>query len=78
MDPDYKQRVKPYADTQYKFLQQEFKLEEPQINELVYSIGLSYKEQTSTKQALIRMKRFLSSFDVYGKFPVWCRNWWSW
>ena len=23
---------------QYKFLQQEFKLEEPQINELVYSI----------------------------------------
>ena len=70
LDPDYKQRVKPYADTPIQvFLQQEFKLEEPQINELVYSIGLSYKEQTSTKQALIRMKRFLSSFDVYGKFP---------
>ncbi|CAX43205.1 Rab escort protein, putative [Candida dubliniensis CD36] len=81
---DYKQRIKPYCrggngggdndnDTNdcsiQDFLRQEFKLQDPQINELVYSIGLSYKEQTSTKQALIRMKRFLSSFDIYGKFP---------
>lgn len=72
LDPEieYKEKIKPYKDSPIQdFLKQEFKLEEPQINELVYSIGLSYKEQTNTKQALIRMKRFLSSFDIYGKFP---------
>ncbi|EMG49097.1 MRS6 Rab proteins geranylgeranyltransferase component A [Candida maltosa Xu316] len=69
-EQDYKSRIKPYKDQPIQqFLQQEFKLEDPQINELVYSIGLSYKEQTTTKEALIRIKRFLSSFDVYGKFP---------
>ncbi|RCK64668.1 Rab proteins geranylgeranyltransferase component A [Candida viswanathii] len=72
LDPEieYKAKIKPYKDLPIQqFLKQEFKLEDPQINELVYSIGLSYKEQTNTKQALIRIKRFLSSFDVYGKFP---------
>ncbi|WLF80095.1 Rab proteins geranylgeranyltransferase component A [Lodderomyces elongisporus] len=67
---EYKQKVKPYKDKPIQiFLREQFKLEDPQINELVYSIGLSYKEQISTKEALIKIKRFLSSFDVYGKFP---------
>jgi len=70
LDSDYKQRVKPYANEPIqKFLKEEFKLEDPQINELVFSIGLSYKEDINTKEALIKIKRFLSSFDVYGKFP---------
>ncbi|KAI3405687.2 MRS6 [Candida oxycetoniae] len=70
LDPDYKQKIKPYATQPVqKFLRDEFKLEDPQINELVFSIGLSYKEQINTKEAFIKIKRFLSSFDVYGKFP---------
>ncbi|KAG7665687.1 MRS6 [[Candida] subhashii] len=63
--------IKQYATTPIEtFLATEFKLEEPQMNELVYSIGLCVKENTSTKEAIIRIKRFLGSFDVYGKFPV--------
>lgn len=70
LDSDYKQRVKPYANEPIqKFLAEEFKLEDPQIKEFVFSIGLSYKEDINTKEALIKIKRFLSSFDVYGKFP---------
>ncbi|KAI5961473.1 MRS6 [Candida theae] len=70
LDTDFKQKVKPYANEPIqKFLKEEFKLEDPQINELVFSIGLSYKEDINTKEALIKIKRFLSSFDVYGKFP---------
>ncbi|CAK9438942.1 uncharacterized protein LODBEIA_P31660 [Lodderomyces beijingensis] len=70
MDPDYKEKIKPFANQPIQhFLNQQFKLEEAQINELVYSIGLSYKDQINTKESLIKIKRFLSSFDVYGKFP---------
>ncbi|KAI5961606.1 MRS6 [Candida pseudojiufengensis] len=69
LDPNYKAKItKPNQPIQ-TFLKEEFKLEDPQINELVYSIGLSYKEDITTKEALIKIKRFLSSFDVYGKFP---------
>ncbi|RLV94968.1 Rab proteins geranylgeranyltransferase component A [Spathaspora sp. JA1] len=62
--------VKQYSQRPiHEFLTQEFKLEEPQINELVYSIGLCNKQETTTKEAIIRIRRFLSSFDRYGKFP---------
>ncbi|KAK6459733.1 GDP dissociation inhibitor-domain-containing protein [Scheffersomyces xylosifermentans] len=52
------------------FLVSQFSLEKPQINELVYSIGLCINEDTKTPEALAKIKRFLSSFDVYGNFPV--------
>lgn len=52
------------------FLLENFKLETPQINELIYSIGLCIKSNTKTIDALLRIKRFLTSFDVYGNFPV--------
>lgn len=53
-----------------EFLSKKFNLNTPQINELVYSIGLCSNENTLTPVALSRIKRFLTSFDVYGKFPV--------
>lgn len=53
-----------------EFLTKNFNLETPQINELVYSIGLCAKTTTKTPEALTRIKRFLVSFDVYGNFPV--------
>ncbi|KAK6460429.1 hypothetical protein DFJ63DRAFT_309306 [Scheffersomyces coipomensis] len=52
------------------FLKGQFNLEDPQINELVYSIGLCIKPTTKTPEAIAKIKRFLVSFDVYGNFPV--------
>lgn len=52
------------------FLSSKFNLEPPQINELIYSIGLTAKSSTNTPEAIARIKRFLISFDVYGNFPV--------
>ncbi|KAK6205614.1 GDP dissociation inhibitor-domain-containing protein [Scheffersomyces amazonensis] len=52
------------------FLTNNFNLESPQINELVYSIGLCIKPTTKTPEAVAKIKRFLVSFDVYGNFPV--------
>ncbi|CAI5758285.1 unnamed protein product [Candida verbasci] len=66
----YKEKIKNWINKPIQeFLKNEFKLEDPQINELVYAIGLSTKQDLNTKEALIRIKRFLSSFDIYGKFP---------
>lgn len=53
-----------------EFLAKNFNLEPPQINELIYSIGLNSKASTNTPAAVARIKRFLMSFDVYGSFPV--------
>jgi len=53
-----------------KFLIEQFKLEKPQIFELIFSIGLCNNLQISTPEALARIKRYLISFDVYGNFPV--------
>lgn len=53
-----------------EFIETSFKLEKPQINELVFSIGLSSCPSIKTSEGLLRIKRFLSSFDVYGSFPV--------
>lgn len=52
------------------FLKENFRLESPQTDELIYSIGLCYAKDTKTPEALARIKRFLVSFDVYGSFPV--------
>lgn len=53
-----------------KFLKEQFKLEKPQIFELIFSIGLCNNLSISTPEALARIKRYLISFDVYGNFPV--------
>ncbi|KAH3687936.1 hypothetical protein WICPIJ_001092 [Wickerhamomyces pijperi] len=53
-----------------QFLQDNFKLETNQINELIFSIGLCTSQDITTPEALTRIKRFLVSFDVYGNFPV--------
>lgn len=52
------------------FLKENFRLEAPQTDELIYSIGLCKAKNTKTPEALARIKRFLISFDVYGSFPV--------
>lgn len=52
------------------FLEEDFGLVLPQADELIYSIGLAYKKDTRTPEAVARMRRFLMSFDVYGNFPV--------
>lgn len=52
------------------FLQEKFKLEVQQINELVYSIGLCMHPDTPTPRGLSRIKRYLVSLDVYGNFPA--------
>ncbi|KAH3671761.1 hypothetical protein WICMUC_004572 [Wickerhamomyces mucosus] len=53
-----------------EFLQDKFKLELNQINELIFAIGLCNNDTISTPEALTRIKRYLISFDVYGNFPV--------
>lgn len=53
-----------------EFLSIHFKLAPTQINELIYSIGLIVKKSTPTIDALAKIKRFLTSFDIYGNFPV--------
>ncbi|CCH44646.1 Rab proteins geranylgeranyltransferase component A [Wickerhamomyces ciferrii] len=52
------------------FLNEQFKLEKPQIWELIFSIGLCNNLKINTPEALLRIKRYLISFDVYGNFPV--------
>lgn len=52
------------------FLIEKFKLEAAQVYELIFSIGLCYNFETETPKALQRIRRYLTSFDVYGPFPV--------
>ncbi|GAV47728.1 hypothetical protein ZYGR_0I00240 [Zygosaccharomyces rouxii] len=62
---------KPYADTPLcDLLVEKFRLEKAQVFELMFSIGLCYNMQTKTPEALQRIRRCLSSFDVYGPFSV--------
>lgn len=53
-----------------EILVEKFKLEKPQVFELMFSIGLCYNMNTKTPEALQRIRRYLSSFDVYGPFSV--------
>ncbi|CUM66961.1 uncharacterized protein PRCAT00004648001 [Priceomyces carsonii] len=70
-NPDKKKILLDNAKTPIRdFLSNQFHLNTPQINELVFSIGLCPKETTRTPEGLARIKRFLTSFDVYGNFPV--------
>lgn len=63
--------MKEYADSLIEdFLRDKFKLDTPQVNELIFLIGLCNKAQVPTPEALLKIRRFLMSFDVYGKFPV--------
>ncbi|CCE64509.1 hypothetical protein TPHA_0H03060 [Tetrapisispora phaffii CBS 4417] len=57
---------KPISD----FLVEKFKLENNQLYELIFSIGLCYNLDVKTPNALQRIRRYLTSFDVYGPFPV--------
>ncbi|SCU84191.1 LANO_0C00694g1_1 [Lachancea nothofagi CBS 11611] len=59
-------RDKPVA----AFLVDKFKLEKAQVYELIFSIGLCYNIDVKTPEALQRIRRYLTSFDVYGPFPV--------
>ncbi|CCD23037.1 GTPase-activating protein MRS6 NDAI_0A08850 [Naumovozyma dairenensis CBS 421] len=62
---------KPYANrSMAEFLVEKFRLEKPQVFELLFSIGLCYNIDTKVPEALQRIRRYLSSFDVYGPFPV--------
>lgn len=70
-DPAKKQMLLENSKTPIeKFLTDKFGLQLPQTDELIYSIGLAYKQDTRTPEAVARMRRFLTSFDVYGNFPV--------
>ncbi|QLL34137.1 hypothetical protein HG536_0F04630 [Torulaspora globosa] len=51
-------------------LVEKFKLDKPQVFELMFSIGLCYNMHTKTPEVLQRIRRYLSSFDVYGPFSV--------
>ncbi|KAK9365778.1 GDP dissociation inhibitor-domain-containing protein [Lipomyces kononenkoae] len=53
-----------------KFLEEKFGLDVPQIVELVHSIGLLPTPKTSTEVALGKIKRYLTSMQVYGNFPA--------
>ncbi|KAL3231758.1 Rab proteins geranylgeranyltransferase component A [Nakaseomyces bracarensis] len=62
---------KPYQDKPLdQFLTEKFKLERAQISELVFSIGLCYNHNAKMPAVFQRIRRYLSSFDVYGPFPV--------
>ena len=61
----------PYADRSIvDFLLEKFKLERPQVFELVFSLGLCLKRDTKVPEALQRIHRYLISYDVYGPFPA--------
>ncbi|CCK70284.1 GTPase-activating protein MRS6 KNAG_0E00160 [Huiozyma naganishii CBS 8797] len=61
----------PYADrTLMELLVEKFKLEKPQVFELMFSIGLCYNIDAKIPGSLQRIRRYLSSYDVYGPFPV--------
>lgn len=61
----------PYAERPIgEILVEKFKLDKPQVFELMFSIGLCYNMNTKTPEALQRIRRYLSSFDVYGPFSV--------
>lgn len=61
----------PYQDrTLEEFLTEKFKLEKAQISELIFSIGLCYNMNAKMPAVFQRIRRYLSSFDVYGPFPV--------
>lgn len=61
----------PYADRSiHELLVEKFSLQKPQVFELMFSIGLCYNMETRTPDALQRIRRYLSSFDVYGPFSV--------
>lgn len=61
----------PYANKSIaQFLVEKFKLEKAQVFELIFSIGLCYNINTRTPEALQRIRRYLTSFDAYGPFPV--------
>lgn len=53
-----------------EMLIEKFKLERPQVFELMFSIGLCYNMSAKTPEVLQRIRRYLSSFDVYGPFAV--------
>lgn len=62
---------KPYAHKPIaSFIKDLFGLQDQQITELVYSIGLASHPDISTINALPRMKRYLVSLGVYGNFPA--------
>lgn len=62
---------KPYQDkTLEQFLTEKFKLERAQISELIFSIGLCYNYNAKMPAVFQRIRRYLTSFDVYGPFPV--------
>lgn len=61
----------PYAKKPLaNFLVDKFKLEKPQVFELLFSLGMCRNLDTKTPEGLARIRRFLTSFDVYGPFPV--------
>lgn len=53
-----------------QFIEEKFNLLKPQCNEIVFSIGLASTPNILTPEGLSRVKRYISSFDVYGDFPL--------
>lgn len=61
----------PYKDKPIsEFLESHFKLPQTQIDEIIFLLGLCHSRLLRTPEALQRVKRYLSSYDVYGRFPV--------
>lgn len=54
----------------HKLLSEQFKLEDPQIQELVIAIGLCDDVHVPASRAIKRIRRYLLSLDFYGHFPV--------
>lgn len=70
-DPEKKQLLLDSSQVPIEdFLANSFGLKLPQLDELIYLIGLANRSGTRTPEAVARIKRFLVSFDVYGNFPV--------
>lgn len=53
-----------------KFLAEVFNIPAAQATELIYSVGLAPSARTVTPIVLSRIKRYLTSLDVYGTFPA--------
>ncbi|KAL6939976.1 hypothetical protein ACO0QE_003854 [Hanseniaspora vineae] len=52
------------------FLREKFKLSDTQISEIVYTLGLAFEKSISTQMAIERIRKCLTSYEVYGPFPT--------
>ncbi|KAH3660212.1 hypothetical protein OGAPHI_007417 [Ogataea philodendri] len=69
--PKSVKELEAYKTTPFtEFIEAKYKLTPAQVNELCFTLGLSPIPNILTPEGLSRIRRYLTSFSVYGTFPV--------